>query len=70
MQWLSIKDRDGMVNKYAVRSACGQYTACKVVVFGRSYFEAWHGKDRIGVSLSPELAKDLCQHHANQMEFA
>ena len=74
LQWKALQKRDGQRDNYAVRTACDQYTVAKVIVNGRSVFEAWHGRRCIGYVRTPDgrdessaadEAKKICQSHAN-----
>jgi hypothetical protein len=64
MNWHPIT-RNGKADQYAIRSACGSYTVCKVFMGGRVIFEGWHGKQHLGCEGDPEAAKRLCERHAS-----
>jgi len=60
--WSPIK-RGDKVDKYAIRSDCGRYTVCRFISDGH-WYEAWHGKERLGQDREASIAKSMCERHA------
>jgi len=50
---------------YYVRS--GDYTVCRVITKARgTFFEAWHGRTRLGDAPTERGAQDLVEAHAGR----
>lgn len=72
MNWLPIRNQDGGTDRYAIRSECGRYTVCRVMAGGH-WYEAWHGKERLGWDREAHVAKGMCEKHERvipEVDFA
>lgn len=73
MKWLPIqipatKDSPAKVDQYAIRSGCGNYTIARVYAAGQCWYQAWKGKDFIGMSEDREQAKRYAEEDAAKPE--
>jgi hypothetical protein len=62
----SVKNHRGAIirtepDQYAIKSACGRFTVCKIVIGGKPTFEAWEGRTRLGSALDAAAAKAICE---------
>jgi hypothetical protein len=77
MRFVAIRRQDGTADRYAIRSECGRYTVCKVILDRSVYFEAWRGCGVRALMLGQPTqdaleAKQLCTDDAKaaQLELA
>ena len=58
IKWRAVKNEDGTVNKYAIRSADGFYTITKYYLEGATLFALFNGDTCVGHYADDESAKE------------
>ena len=64
MKWLPIKNPTG-IDQYAIRSDCNRYTIARVYSSGQCWYQAWRGKDFMGMSEDIGQAKRYAELDLN-----
>ena len=60
-EWHPIRNREGEVSKYAIRSACGRWRVCRVTVCGVDRFELWDGRELKASYMTAAEAKEAAR---------
>lgn len=55
--WKPVFRKDGTKDPYCIRSACGTWSVCLIVLSGVKTYELFRKDERIGSWATPEAAK-------------